>query len=74
MECHDSKWLINPLVNDFKIFTDYINREKPLLTEKKGVLGKKHSFKLNSMLHNKRIATILNSFTTCIFSGFPLMS
>lgn len=40
--------------NEFEKFIKFIEREKPGLSAKKGVLGKKDSFKLNQILCHKR--------------------
>ncbi|WP_373844948.1 plasmid pRiA4b ORF-3 family protein [Clostridium sp.] len=49
-----------PIIQDFHVFIKYIEEEKPVLTAKKGVLGKKDSFKLNSKLNFKRDVTAPN--------------
>ncbi len=42
------------IVEDFNRFTRFIDEEKPILSTKMAVLGKKDSFTLNSMLLNKK--------------------
>jgi hypothetical protein len=42
------------IVNDFKEFCRFVETEKPVLSQKKGVLGKKDAFNLNSRMHFKR--------------------
>jgi len=42
------------IVDDFQKFCSFIETEKPVLSQKKGVLGKKEAFKLNSMMNYKR--------------------
>lgn len=41
-------------VKDFEKFIKYIEDEKPILSTKKNLIGKKDCFKLNSTLENKR--------------------
>lgn len=45
---------IKNTIDDFIVFCNFIEEEKPVLSKKRGVLGKKDSFKLNSLLHHKR--------------------
>lgn len=45
---------ILPCIQDFEAFLKYIGEERPVLSPKRGVLGKKHSFNLNSRLNYKR--------------------
>ncbi len=42
------------IVNDFKVFCDYLETEKPILSAKKGVLGNKDAFNLNARLYYQR--------------------
>lgn len=42
------------IVEDFREFCSFIETEKPLLSQKKGVLGKKDAYEINSRLHYKR--------------------
>ncbi|MBZ9633746.1 plasmid pRiA4b ORF-3 family protein [Clostridium sp. FP1] len=51
---------ILPLVQDFNIFMEYIEEEKPVLSAKKEVLGKNDSFKLNSKLNFNKAVTAPN--------------
>lgn len=48
---------ILPLVQDFNTFMKYIEEEKPVLSAKRGVLGKNDSFKLNSKLNFNKAVT-----------------
>lgn len=45
---------IEPLLDDFHAFCNFVEREKPLLTKKRAVLGKKEAFNLNARLYFKR--------------------
>ncbi|MTI83097.1 MAG: plasmid pRiA4b ORF-3 family protein [Firmicutes bacterium] len=57
VEYRKKMWLkdnIEVTINEFEKFTEFIESEKPVLSAKKGVLGKKDSFKLNGILSHKR--------------------
>ena len=45
---------IDATLNDFERFIEFNESEKPILSVKQGVLGKKDSFKLNMLLENKK--------------------
>ena len=45
---------INTTINDFGRFIEFIESEKPILSAKQGVFGKKDSFKLIMLLENKK--------------------
>lgn len=45
---------INTTINDFNRFIEFNESEKPVLSAKKGVIGKKDSFRLNTLLENKK--------------------
>jgi hypothetical protein len=45
---------ISATVNDFVRFCNFIDQNNPVLTKKKGVLGKKDLFELNSLLAHKK--------------------
>ncbi|QQK79032.1 plasmid pRiA4b ORF-3 family protein [Salicibibacter cibi] len=45
---------INTTLNEFETFMRYIEKERPLLSQKHGVLGKKDAFRLNASLNYKR--------------------
>ena len=42
------------IVNDFKEFCNYIENERPVLSQKKGALGNKDAFNLNARMYYKR--------------------
>ncbi len=45
---------INAAINDFERFIEFNEFEKPILSVKRGVFGKKDSFMLNQILENKK--------------------
>ena len=45
---------IEMTINEFEKFIEFIECEKPVLSAKKGVLGKQDAFKLNQILYHKR--------------------
>jgi len=51
---------ISTCISDFNHFIEFIKDEAPVLSAKLGVLGKKDSYKLNSMLVNQKIVTVPN--------------
>ena len=51
---------IEKCLNDFDEFIEFNETEKPALSAKVGVLGKKDSFKLNSLLVNQKTVTAPN--------------
>ena len=51
---------ISPFLQDFEVFIKYVEEEKPILSPRMGVLGKKDSFKLNSELHYRKEVTAPN--------------
>ncbi len=48
------KYNINDTINNFERFIEFNESEKPVLSAKQGVLGKKDSFKLNILLENRK--------------------
>lgn len=52
-----SKDIIEKAINDFNKFIEFIESEKPQLSVKRGVLGKKDSFNLNHVLSYKKDAS-----------------
>lgn len=50
--------LIMNCVGDFNRFIQYIETEKPVLSEKSEIFGKKDSYKMNSMLENQKIVSV----------------
>lgn len=51
---------IYPLIQDFETFIKYVEKEKPSLSPRMGVLGKNNSFNLNSQLNYRKSATAPN--------------
>ena len=45
---------IKAVISEFDKFIDFNEREKPILSAKRGVFGKKDSFSLNMLLNNKK--------------------
>lgn len=45
---------ISATINDFERFEEFNESEKPILSARQGVFGKKDSFKLNMLLENKK--------------------
>src|SRR5665647_852341 len=45
---------ISATINDFERFVEFNESEKPILSARQGVFGKKDSFKLNMLLENKK--------------------
>lgn len=53
---------INTAINDFGRFIEFNESEKPILSAKQGVFGKKDSFKLNMLLENKKEVNAIFQF------------
>jgi hypothetical protein len=48
------KNILQTTIGEFEKFIEFIENEKPVLSARQGVLGKKDSFKLNKILHYKK--------------------
>lgn len=53
-ELMNLKDMIETTLEEFEKFTGFIKNERPILSSKLGVLGKKDSYKLNMLLHYKK--------------------
>ncbi|MBS4031236.1 MAG: hypothetical protein KGZ63_07450 [Clostridiales bacterium] len=45
---------ISASVNDFTVFCDFVEETKPVLSKRRGVLGKNDLFEINSLLYYKK--------------------
>ncbi|MBS4023289.1 MAG: plasmid pRiA4b ORF-3 family protein [Dethiobacter sp.] len=45
---------ISASVNDFTVFCDFVEERKPILSKRRGVLGKNDLFEINSLLYYKK--------------------
>jgi len=63
---------IKAVISEFDRFMEFNDRERPILSAKLGVFGKKDSFKLNMLLNNKREVSVPN-YNQDLYPAIDLM-